>query len=99
MIKNKLLLALSVTAATCLTACGGGNADQNVVRDLFAVGEVIEGTEDDGPIEGDVSKNDQGEGLTTLLLMAVQRPMAPWYLMRMVVLFTHPLRIFLAPTV
>ncbi|MFB1036731.1 MAG: hypothetical protein QMC38_15450, partial [Sinobacterium sp.] len=68
MIKNKLLLALSVTAATCLTACGGGgNADQNVVRDLFAVGEVIEGTEDDGPIEGDVSKNDQGEGLTYAL--------------------------------
>jgi len=68
MIKNKLLLALSLTAATCLTACGGGgDAEQNVVRDLFAVGEVIEGTEDDGPIEGDVSKNDQGDGLTYAL--------------------------------
>lgn len=56
-----------MTVATCLVACGGGDADQNVERDLFAVGEVIEGTEDDGPIEGDVSENDQGEGLTYTL--------------------------------
>lgn len=58
-----------MTAVTCLTACGGGgDAEQNVVRDLFAVGEVVEGTEDDGPIEGDVSKNDQGDGLTYALV-------------------------------
>jgi len=67
MIENKLLLALSLTVATSLAACGGGDADENVVRNLFAVGDIIEGVEDGGPIEGDVSKNDQGEGLTFAL--------------------------------
>ncbi|MCJ8321186.1 MAG: carbohydrate-binding protein [Colwellia sp.] len=64
MIENKLLIALSLTVATSLTACGGGDADQNVVRNLFAVGDIVEGVEDGDPVEGDVSKNDIGEGLT-----------------------------------
>ena len=68
MIDKNLHIALSLAAVTCLTACGsGGDADENVVRNLFAVGEIVEGTEDDGPIEGDVSENDQGEGLTYAL--------------------------------
>jgi hypothetical protein len=67
MIENKLLLALSFTVATSLTACGGGDADENVVRNLFAVGDIVEGVEDGGPVEGDVSTNDQGEGLTFAL--------------------------------
>jgi len=68
MIENKLLIALSLTVATCLTACGsGGDADEYVVRNVFAVGEIIDATEDDGPIEGDVSTNDVGEGLTYAL--------------------------------
>ena len=41
MIENKLLLALSLAVATSLTACGGGDADQNVVRNLFAVGDIV----------------------------------------------------------
>ncbi|MFT5755447.1 MAG: hypothetical protein ACI9LM_000154 [Alteromonadaceae bacterium] len=68
MIENKLLLALSLTVATSLTGCGGGDADENVVRNLFAVGDIVEGVEDGGPIEGDVSKNDIGEGLTFALV-------------------------------
>jgi hypothetical protein len=67
MIENKLLLALSLTVATSLTGCGGGDADENVVRNLFAVGDIVEGVENGGPIEGDVSKNDIGEGLTFAL--------------------------------
>lgn len=68
MIKNKLLVALSLTAATGLTACGsGGDADEYVVRNVFAVGEIVDATEDDGPVEGDVSENDAGEGLTYTL--------------------------------
>ena len=54
MIENKLLLALSLTVATSLTACGGGDADENVVRNLFAVGDIVEGIEDGDPVEGDV---------------------------------------------
>jgi hypothetical protein len=68
MIENKLLLALSLTVAGSLTACGGGgDADQNVVRNLFAVGDIVEGIQDGDPIEGDVSTNDRGEGLTFAL--------------------------------
>ena len=68
MIENKLLLALSLTVAGSLTACGGGgDADQNVVRNLFAVGDIVEGIQDGGPVEGDVSTNDRGEGLTFAL--------------------------------
>ncbi|MGK0293311.1 MAG: hypothetical protein ACI9U1_001705 [Porticoccaceae bacterium] len=65
---NKNLSMLYLFAATCLTACGGGgvggDADQNVVRTLFAVGEVIEAVEDGGPVEGDVSANEQGANLS-----------------------------------
>lgn len=67
MIKNKRLLALSLTVAASLTACGGGDADENVVRNLFAVGDIFEGVEDSDPVEGDVSKNDPGEDLTFAL--------------------------------
>ncbi|WP_170940516.1 carbohydrate-binding protein [Pseudoalteromonas sp. NBT06-2] len=64
MIENKRLLALSLAVATSLTACGGGgDADQNEVRNLFAVGDIVEGVEDGDPVEGDVSTNDLGEGL------------------------------------
>ena len=72
MIENKLVVALSLAATMSLTACGGssggGDADQNVVRSLFAVGDVVDATEDDGPVEGDVSENDQGEDLTFALV-------------------------------
>jgi len=68
MIENKRLLALSLAVATSLTACGGGgDADQNKVRNLFAVGDIVEGVEDSDPVEGDVSTNDLGEGLTFAL--------------------------------
>lgn len=66
--ENKLFLALSLALATSLTACGDdGDADKNVVRNLFAVGEIVEGTEDGDPIAGDVSTNDEGDGLTYAL--------------------------------
>lgn len=66
--ENKLLLALALAISTSITACGGdGDANQNVVRNLFAVGDTFEGLEDSDPIEGDVSKNDQGDGLTFTL--------------------------------
>jgi VCBS repeat-containing protein len=70
MVKNKLCLVLSIAAAMGLTACGGGDgdADKNVVRNLFAVGDVVDALEDDGAVEGDVSKNDRGEGLTFALV-------------------------------
>ena len=59
---------LYLFVATCLTACGGGSvggdADQNAVRTLFAVGEVVEALEDAGPVEGDVSANEQGANLS-----------------------------------
>ena len=38
-----------------------------MVRNLFAVGDVFDATEDGGSIEGNVSENDQGEGLTFAL--------------------------------
>ena len=66
MIKNKLVLALSMAIAT-LTGCGGGATDEPVQRNLFAIGETIDAVEDGDPIEGDVSENDQGEGLSYLL--------------------------------
>tara|TARA_B110000971_G_scaffold30047_2_gene27106 strand:- start:2252 stop:4714 length:2463 start_codon:yes stop_codon:yes gene_type:complete len=65
---NKNLSMLYLFVATCLTACGGGSvggdADQNIVRTLFAVGEVVEALEDGGPVEGDVSANEQGANLS-----------------------------------
>ncbi|WP_340677235.1 carbohydrate-binding protein [Paraglaciecola sp.] len=67
--ENKLLLALSLAVAS-MTGCGGGDADKNVVRNLFAIGETVEALEDGKPVEGDVSKNDQpdkGKGLTYAL--------------------------------
>ncbi len=66
--RNKLLLALSISIATTMTGCGSdGDADKNVVRDLFAVGDTFEGVEDGDPITGNVGENDQGEGLTFAL--------------------------------
>jgi len=64
---NKSLSLLPGFLVVCVSACGGGSvgddADQNVVRSLFAVGDVFEGVEDGGPVEGDVSTNDQGNNL------------------------------------
>lgn len=67
MIKNKLLLALSVTIVTMTGCGGGGDADDYVVRNLFAIGETIDALEDGEAVEGDVSENDQGEGLSYTL--------------------------------
>ncbi len=64
MIDHKFHTALYFSLAASLTACGGGgsggDADQNVVRTLFAVGEIVETVEDGGSVEGDVSTNDEG---------------------------------------
>lgn len=69
MIKNKLYLALSIAAATSLTACGGGGdaADDTVKRNVFAVGDVFKTQEDGDAVEADVSLNDFGSGLTFAL--------------------------------
>ena len=71
MLNNKFSLVLSLMAATFMTACGGGSgggdADNHVVRNLFAVGDVFEATEDGGAIQGDVSKNEKGKDLTFAL--------------------------------
>lgn len=66
--KSRLLRLILLASATSLTACGGsGDADENVVRNLFAIGETVEALEDGEMIEGDVSENDQGEGLSYVL--------------------------------
>lgn len=66
--KSRLLRLILLASVTSLTACGGsGDADENVVRNLFAIGETIEALEDGEMIEGDVSENDQGEGLSYAL--------------------------------
>ncbi|QBY04475.1 carbohydrate-binding protein [Thalassotalea sp. HSM 43] len=62
--KNQIFLTLSVTALLSLTACGDGDADDNVERTLFAVGDIFEGKEDGDPVTGDVSRNDLGDGLS-----------------------------------
>ena len=74
MIVNKIRAAQCLLLAASLTACGGGgagteagDADQNVVRTLFAVGDVVEAVEDGGPVDGDVSSNDRGDGLSFAL--------------------------------
>lgn len=69
MVKNKLYLALSIAAATSLTACGGGGdaADDTVKRNVFAVGDVFKTQEDGDAVEADVSENDFGRGLTFAL--------------------------------
>ena len=49
-----------------MQCCGGGtagDADKNVERSIFAVGDVFETVEDGGALEGDVSSNDIGENL------------------------------------
>ena len=65
---NKLIVALSIAAAT-LTACGGsgGDADEVVVRNVFAVGDVVDAVEDGGAVEDDVSTNDRGDDLVFAL--------------------------------
>ncbi len=68
MFAKKVLIVLSLPFIFSLTACGGGggagDADQNVVRDIFAVGDIVETKEDGGALIGDVSTNDQGENLS-----------------------------------
>lgn len=66
---NKNLSVLYILALTCLSACGGGgDADQNVERNLFAVGEIVDTVEDGGSVEGDVSTNDEGGSSLTYAL-------------------------------
>lgn len=67
MTKNKKLFAQAVVAVSLLAGCGGGDADENVTRNLFAVGEIVDAIEDDGPVSGDVSQNDAGDNLTYAL--------------------------------
>ena len=71
MFAKKVLFALSLPLIFSLAACGGnsggGDADQNVVRDIFAVGDIIEAKEDGGEVIGDVSTNDQGKNLSFAL--------------------------------
>jgi len=53
-----------------LSGCGGtvgGDADDFTERTLFAVGDIFETVEDGGPVEGDVSTNDQGNNLSFAL--------------------------------
>ncbi len=63
MIAKKVLIALVLPFIFSLTACGGGgdgagDADQNVVRDIFAVGDVFETKEDSPGVTGSVCEND-----------------------------------------
>ena len=68
MTKNKGLVAQALLAATFLTGCGGGDSDEFVTRNVFAVGEIVDAVEDAGPVSGDVSLNDAGEGLSYALM-------------------------------
>ena len=72
MFAKKVLVALSLPFIFSLTACGGegggGDADQNVVRDIFAIGDIVETKEDGGEVIGDVSTNDQGDNLSFSLV-------------------------------
>jgi hypothetical protein len=71
MFAKKVLIALSLPLLFSLSACGGdgggGDADQNVVRNIFAVGDIVETKEDDGEVVGDVSTNDLGDNLSFTL--------------------------------
>ena len=71
MFAKKVLIALSLPFIFSLSACGGdgggGDADQNVVRDIFAVGDMVETKEDGGEVVGDVSTNDLGDSLSFAL--------------------------------
>jgi hypothetical protein len=63
MFANRVLIALSLPFIFSLTACGddvggAGDADQNVVRNLFAVGDVLETKEDSPGVTGNVCEND-----------------------------------------
>ncbi|WP_394175970.1 carbohydrate-binding protein [Thalassotalea litorea] len=62
--KNKLIFALSMAWTASITGCNSGDANENVVRNMFAVGDMFEGLEDGDPVEGNVATNDQGEDLT-----------------------------------
>ena len=59
---RKLLITLpSIFLVLVIQSCGGGtagDAEQNVERTIFAVGDVFETVEDGGALEGDVSSND-----------------------------------------
>ena len=69
---SKKFSLLPMFLALILSSCGGGgvggDADLNVVRTVFAVGEVVEALEDGGSVEGDVSTNDQGNNLVFALV-------------------------------
>ena len=70
MIRKITTIISGIILLLFLSNCGGGTAgdgDQNVVRTIFAVGDVFETVEDGGPLEGDVSSNDIGENLTFAL--------------------------------
>ena len=70
MIRKIITIISGIILPLLLSNCGGGTAgdgDQNVVRTIFAVGDVFETVEDGGPLEGDVSSNDIGENLTFAL--------------------------------
>ena len=70
MIRKIITIISGIMLPLLLSNCGGGTAgdgDQNVVRTIFAVGDVFETVEDGGPLEGDVSSNDIGENLTFAL--------------------------------
>lgn len=62
MLSKKVLIALSLPFMFSLTACGGdsggGDADQNVVRNIFAVGDILETKEDTPGVTGNVCEND-----------------------------------------
>jgi hypothetical protein len=67
MLSKKVLIALSLPFMFSLTACGsntssdsgGGDADQYVVRNIFAVGDILETKEDTPGVTGNVCDNDQ----------------------------------------
>ncbi|MGB2105635.1 MAG: carbohydrate-binding protein [Porticoccaceae bacterium] len=62
MFAKKVLIALSLPLLFSLSACGGdgggGDADQNVVRNIFAVGDILEAREDSSGVSGNVCEND-----------------------------------------
>ena len=64
MFRKLLTFFPSIFLVLVIQSCGGGtagDAEQNVERTIFAVGDAFETVEDRGALVGDASSNDVGE--------------------------------------